>query len=382
MDGEGGRADLVLEDVTKSFGEVRAVDGVSFQVEPGQFFSLLGPSGCGKTTTLRLIAGFEQPDSGRVLLSGMDMTRLPPNRRRVNTVFQHYALFPHLTVEDNVGFGLKQAKVPKSELTRRLDETLKRVRLEELRTRRPRELSGGQQQRVALARALINEPTVLLLDEPLAALDLKLRKAMQQELKRLQERVGITFIYVTHDQEEALTLSDRIAVMNDGLILQEGSPNEIYERPRTRFVADFVGQTNFFEGIVEEDGDRVVVRDESGLTITCSPVDFARRGSTVAIAVRPEKIIPVNGAAPAVNLVEGTLTRRTYLGDLLQLHLLLQGGRELTLQRQNEPDDPSSAWRVGDRVQVTWDPRSSLVLEIDQAFMDEEDIRLMADSQG
>ncbi|MFN2525657.1 MAG: ABC transporter ATP-binding protein [Actinomycetota bacterium] len=381
MEPKGAGADLVLEGVSKSFGHVRAVDQVSFQVEGGRFFTLLGPSGCGKTTTLRLIAGFEQPDEGRLLLSGEDMTRIPPHRRRVNTVFQHYALFPHLTVEDNVAFGLKQAKIPKVELARRLDESLKRVRLQELRKRRPRELSGGQQQRVALARALINEPRVLLLDEPLAALDLKLRKAMQQELKRLQERVGITFIYVTHDQEEALTLSDRIAVMHEGRILQEGSPNEIYERPRTRFVADFVGQTNLFEGVVEQDGEEVLVRDGSGLMITCMPVDFARRGATVAVAVRPEKIVPVNGARPTANLVEGTVTRRTYLGDLLHLHLLLPGGRELTVQRQNEPDDPASRWAIGDRVQVAWDPRSSLVLEMDQTFVDEEDMRLMADSQ-
>ena len=206
--------------MSKGFGDVRAVDEVSFQLAQGEFYSLLGPSGCGKTTTLRLIAGFERPDSGRILLRGDDITSLSPNKRNVNTVFQQYALFPHLTVADNVAYGLKQRRMPKDEAARRLDEVLATVRLKELRDRHPRQLSGGQQQRVALARALINEPAVLLLDEPLAALDLKLRKAMQGELKKLQERVGVTFLYVTHDQEEALTLSDRIAVMNHGRILQ------------------------------------------------------------------------------------------------------------------------------------------------------------------
>ena len=371
--------DLSFQEVSKSFGDVRAVDGVSFQVERGEFYSLLGPSGCGKTTTLRLIAGFEVPDAGTILLQGSDVTTVPPNKRRVNTVFQQYALFPHLTVEDNVAYGLKQAKASKADLSTRLDEALRRVRLEELRKRRPRELSGGQQQRVALARALINEPTVLLLDEPLAALDLKLRKAMQQELKKLQERVGIAFVYVTHDQEEALTLSDRIAVMNDGHILQEGTPHEIYERPRTRFVADFIGQTNFFEGSVEEDGAVVVVRDKTGLEIRCAPVDFARRGGTVAVSVRPEKIAPLNGSTPPANVFEGTFTRRTYLGDLVQYHVLLPGGRELTVQRQNERDDLASQWNVGERVEIAWDEASALVLEMDDTFVDEEDARLLSE---
>lgn len=374
------KPDLVLQDVHKSFEGVRAVDGVSFQVGQGEFYSLLGPSGCGKTTTLRLIAGFEQPDSGDILLTGEPITQTPPNRRRVNTVFQHYALFPHLTVEDNVAYGLKQAKTPPDELGRRLDEALRTVRLEDLRARRPRELSGGQQQRVALARALINEPTVLLLDEPLAALDLKLRKAMQQELKKLQERVGITFVYVTHDQEEALTLSDRIAVMNDGKILQEGPPSEIYERPRTRFVADFIGQTNFFQGTVEDDGDPIVVRETSGLTLRCAPVNFVSNGAQVAVSVRPEKITPANGSKTPANSAEGTLVRRTYLGDLVHYHVLLQRGRELTVQRQNERDDLAAAWNVGDHVAVAWDADSALVLEMDDTYVQEEDLRLLADT--
>ena len=329
---------------------------------------------------MRLIAGFEYPDAGTILLSGTDVGGIPPNKRRVNTVFQHYALFPHLSVEDNVAYGLKQARVEKGELATRLDEALATVRLQELRTRKPRELSGGQQQRVALARALINEPTVLLLDEPLAALDLKLRKQMQVELKKLQERVGITFIYVTHDQEEALTLSDRIAVMNEGRILQEGSAEEIYERPRTRFVADFIGQTNFFEGRVEAVGQTVAVRDEQGLLIQCAPSPIAQRDALVAVAIRPEKILPSNGSASHANEIEVTLLRRTYLGDLVHYHVLAQGGRELTMQRQNDPGDVAAAWQTGQRVTVAWDPASALLLEADRTVFDQDEMRIVSDA--
>jgi spermidine/putrescine transport system ATP-binding protein len=347
-------------------------------VQRGDFFSLLGPSGCGKTTTLRLVAGFERPDAGRILLRGRDVTRIPPSRRNVNTVFQHYALFPHLTVAENVGYGLRQQRLPRAELTSRLEGALARVRLNELASRYPRELSGGQQQRVALARALIKEPAVLLLDEPLAALDLKLRKAMQGELKRLQERVGITFLYVTHDQEEALTLSDRIAVMNDGRILQEGTPEEIYERPTTRFVADFIGQTNFFDGRVEEAGDVTVVRDGTGLVLRCASAPWARPGMEVAVAVRPENIGPVNGVVAGRNVVSGTLVRRTYLGDLVQYHVLLAGGREVMCQRQNEPGDAAGGWQVGAEVDIAWDQSSALVVR-DEAIAQEEDLRLLAE---
>jgi spermidine/putrescine transport system ATP-binding protein len=243
--------DVELQGVRKSFREVVAVDGVSLRIERGEFFSLLGPSGCGKTTTLRMIAGFEHPTEGEVLIQGRAMGETPPFARNVNTVFQHYALFPHMTVAENVGFGLKMKGRKRSEIETRMSEALELVRLSGYEQRRPRQLSGGQQQRVALARALINHPAVLLLDEPLGALDLKLRKEMQTELKRLQKSVGITFIYVTHDQEEALTMSDRIAVMNGGQVEQVGLPEEIYERPQSRFVADFIGETNFIEGLVE-----------------------------------------------------------------------------------------------------------------------------------
>jgi spermidine/putrescine transport system ATP-binding protein len=376
-----GPPDLDVEDISKNFGGVTAVDGISLTVRRGEFYSLLGPSGCGKTTTLRLIAGFELPDRGRILLAGSDITHIPPNRRRVNTVFQHYALFPHMTVEENVAYGLKFSQLSRSDIERRLQRGLETVRLESLRTRYPRELSGGQQQRVALARALVNEPQVLLLDEPLAALDLKLRKAMQQELKKLQERVGITFVYVTHDQEEALTLSDRIAVMNEGHLLQEGTPEEIYERPRTRFVADFIGQTNFFKGVVEETGAATIVREESGLMLHCAPAEFARPGMNVSVSVRPERIGPRNGTSPDINVVSGKLIRQTYLGDLVQYHISMLGSREIVVQRQNDRDDPASRWRMGEMVEVTWDQNSALVVTDDGGAIADEDARRLLASE-
>jgi spermidine/putrescine transport system ATP-binding protein len=363
--------------VTKAFGEVRAVDGVSFSVPQGEFYSLLGPSGCGKTTTLRLVAGFERPDAGQILLRGRDVAGLPPNRRNVNTVFQHYALFPHLSVADNVAYGLRQKRLGAEETRRRLDEVLATVRLTELRDRKPRELSGGQQQRAALARALVNEPAVLLLDEPLAALDLKLRKAMQGELKKLQERVGIAFLYVTHDQEEALTLSDRIAVMNHGRILQEGTAEEIYERPNSRFVADFIGQTNFFEGEVQGAGEVTVVRDRAGRILRCAPAPWVRAGMWVAVAVRPEHVVPANGAG-ASNRLSGTLARRTYLGDLVQYHVRLPDGREVVCQRQSDDAGRTSSWEVGEEVEVAWDPARARVVR-DESVAEEEDLRLMAE---
>jgi spermidine/putrescine transport system ATP-binding protein len=376
-EGVAGRPDLEVDDLAKRFGSTLAVDHVSFSLAPGEFYSLLGPSGCGKTTTLRLVAGFEQPEGGRIRIRGTDVTQRPPHHRHVNTVFQHYALFPHLSVEDNVGYGLRQQKIPGEQARQRLEDALDVVRLTELRDRYPRQLSGGQQQRVALARALVNEPAVLLLDEPLAALDLKLRKAMQVELKKLQERVDVTFLYVTHDQEEALTLSDRIAVMNGGKILQEGPPEEIYERPTSRFVADFIGQTNFFEGRVEETGAVTVVRENGGLTLRCAPAAWVTAGMQVAVSIRPEKIGPADTDGPA-NRFEGTLLRTTYLGDLVQFHVALPDGRELVCQRQNERDDPTAAWRVGDRIEVGWPEGSALVLSGD-ALASEEDLRLVSE---
>ncbi|MFP5350966.1 MAG: ABC transporter ATP-binding protein [Actinomycetota bacterium] len=366
---------LLLEGLNKSFREVRAVSDLSLQVRPGEFYSLLGPSGCGKTTTLRMIAGFEQPDAGRILLSGEDITGLPPNKRKVNTVFQHYALFPHLTVEGNVAYGLRHEPLSREARITRLEEALARVRLGELRGRYPRQLSGGQQQRVALARALIKEPTVLLLDEPLAALDLKLRKAMQQELKKLQERVGIAFVYVTHDQEEALTLSDRIAVMDRGLLLQEGAPEEIYERPNSRFVADFIGQTNFLEGVVEDAGDPVLVRETaSGALVRCARVAGVHRGMSVTVAVRPERIQAATDAS--VNVIEGRLISSTYLGGMVQ-YVVAVGSTTLLVQRPNVLDEPSRTWRVGDMVRLGFQESSSLVLVDDDRVAGEEDRALV-----
>ncbi|HEX2030800.1 MAG TPA: ABC transporter ATP-binding protein [Actinomycetota bacterium] len=369
--------DLEVDAVVKSFGAVRAVDGVSFSVPRGHFYSLLGPSGCGKTTSLRLIAGFERPDAGRIRIRDEDVTGLPPHRRNVNTVFQHYALFPHLTVAENVGYGLKQRRLARVEARRRLAEALATVRLADLADRYPRELSGGQSQRVALARALVNEPAVLLLDEPLAALDLKLRRAMQGELKRLQERLGITFLYVTHDQEEALALSDRIAVMHDGRILQEGTPQDIYERPASRFVADFIGETNFFEGEVQDAGAVTLVRDRSGLLLRCAPAPWARPGMRVAVAVRPEKIGPAS--AQAGNRLTGTVVRRAYLGDLVQHHVAVAGGRELVVQQLNE--GPASRWSEGAAVELGWDEDSALVVR-DEGVAQEEDLQLLAEDRA
>lgn len=294
-----------LRDIVKQFpdganGIFTAVDHVSLQIYDGEFFSLLGPSGCGKTTTLRMIAGLELPTSGSILIHGKEMANEPAFRRPVNTVFQRYALFPHMSVRDNVAFGLKMRKLKKQEVAARVEDVLKLVRLESMGNRRPDQLSGGQQQRVALARALVNSPEVLLLDEPLAALDLKLRQAMREELKRIQKQVGITFIFVTHDQEEALTMSDRIAVMNDGVALQVGKPYDIYEDPTSRFVADFIGETNFVNGrLVATDGDHYQVELENGAPsrVTCDVVQ-ATPGANVTIAIRPEKIFLGKGDAP------------------------------------------------------------------------------------
>ncbi len=279
-----------LSDVTKTFGEIVAVEEMSLAIQDGEFFSLLGPSGCGKTTTLRMIAGFEQPTVGQVYIKGQPMAQIPAYRRPVNTVFQNYALFPHMSVAQNVAFGLQMKKVPKTEIRQRVAEVLALVQLPDMGERKPKQLSGGQQQRVALARALVNRPSVLLLDEPLGALDLKLRKAMQLELKQIQAEVGITFIYVTHDQEEALTMSDRIAVMSDGVVQQVGQPREIYEHPGSRFVADFIGETNFVDGQVTELADVIMVSSGDVHMLGAPSKQSIEVGQGVTLAIRPEKI--------------------------------------------------------------------------------------------
>jgi len=312
-----GAIDLV--ELRKSFADVAAVDGIDVRIEGGEFFSLLGPSGCGKTTTLRLIAGFERPDSGKILLDGVDMAATPPHKRKVNTVFQSYALFPHLDVFDNVAFGLRRRHVKRNETRARVTRVLEAVRLGGLEHRRPAQLSGGQQQRVALARALVLNPSVLLLDEPLGALDAKLRKALQLELKAIQEQFGITFVYVTHDQEEALTMSDRIAVMSDGHVEQIATPAEMYEEPQTAFVADFLGVSNLMT--VTVDGDGAVQLGDFRLRAAGVPA----RGDCRAV-IRPERIRIEPYGDPGENRVPAMVERVVYLGSAQQLVLRLATG--------------------------------------------------------
>lgn len=372
--------ELVLTSVTKTFGGTKAVDDLDLEIGSGEFFSLLGPSGCGKTTTLRLVAGFERPDAGSIFVRRDEITNAPPEKRPVNTVFQHYALFPHMTVEDNVAYGLRAKKIPKEEAQQKLKRALQAVRLKGLEARRPRELSGGQQQRVALARALINEPSVLLLDEPLAALDLKLRKAMQAELKSLQERVGITFLYVTHDQEEALILSDRIAVMDQGKILQQGTPKEIYDRPTHRFVADFIGETNLLEATVVETGsdDTVVVRTDRGLTIRCSSAGGLTPGVEVSVSLRPEKIEPATLRPDAANRYQARVIRTLYQGSSVRLDLELPGGHPITMHISNRASG-IEAHKGGDVVDVAWEEGAAFALQDAHGALSDEDDRSLVE---
>jgi spermidine/putrescine transport system ATP-binding protein len=329
----GGRIELVS--LTKRFAET-AVDDIDLQIASGEFFSLLGPSGCGKTTTLRLIAGFEQPTSGQILLDGIDVSGIPPHRRNVNTVFQSYALFPFLTVFDNVAFGLRNRKLPAAELSSRVDAALALVKLEAFGKRRPGQLSGGQQQRVALARALVLQPSVLLLDEPLGALDAKLRRSLKVELKALQEEVGITFLYVTHDQEEALTMSDRLAVMRDGKIVQTGTPSAVYEGPADTYVADFLGVSNLMAvDIVERGpGSRCQARlGETVLTVEHGGQDAPDRSHAV---IRPERVKIEEFGSPGPNRVPAMVERLVYLGSSTQIFLRLAAGTDLQVVLQND----------------------------------------------
>jgi spermidine/putrescine transport system ATP-binding protein len=330
----GGEVRLV--DLVKRFADVTAVAGINLDMPEGEFFSLLGPSGCGKTTTLRLIAGFERPDEGQILLDGVDMAQTPPHKRNVNTVFQNYALFPHLTVADNVAFGLRYKDVSKADAKKRVAEALALVRLEGLERRRPSQLSGGQQQRVALARALILNPAVLLLDEPLGALDAKLRKALQLELKALQEEVGITFVYVTHDQEEALTMSDRLAVMSNGRVEQIGTPSEVYEEPGTAYVADFLGVSNLMEARVEgRDADgRAKVR-LGDFELVASKGDTDAVGD-VKIVIRPERVRLEPQGTVGENHVPGMVERVVYVGSIMQVIVHLAPGQTLQAWVQNQ----------------------------------------------
>jgi spermidine/putrescine transport system ATP-binding protein len=349
-----------LAGVTKRFGEFLAVDDLTLEIYEGEFFSLLGPSGCGKTTTLRMIAGFEEPTEGEIRVAGEPMRGVPPYRRPVNTVFQSYAIFPHLNVFDNVAFGLRRAGVKGEELRRRVTEACAMVQLEGFEKRKPNALSGGQQQRVALARALVNRPKVLLLDEPLGALDLKLRKEMQLELKSLQHEVGITFVYVTHDQEEALTMSDRIAVMNEGMVQQVADPTTLYELPRNRFVANFIGQTNVFSGTVESvEGERVTLRTRGGTRVEATLHEGieVEVGGQAQVTVRPEK---VRFGSAGDNVVSAVVRQIVYLGVSTQYIAELPDGGTLVLYQQNVHD--STVPRVGEEVSITWDAQNCLVL--------------------
>ncbi len=356
-----------VRDVVKRFGEVVAVDHVSLQIQDGEFFSMLGPSGCGKTTTLRMIAGFEQPTEGEIFIDGQPSAGISAFERNTNMVFQNYALFPHMTVAENVAFGLEMKRVPKANRERRVTEALEMVQLPGLEKRKPKQLSGGQQQRVALARALVNRPAVLLLDEPLGALDLKLRKEMQLELKALQQQVGITFIYVTHDQEEALTMSDRIAVMHDGHVLQLGSPTEIYERPNSRFVADFIGETNFIEGeVVESNNGHVVVKIMPDVTVEAL-VEAKPSSSQITVAIRPEKL-RLRHDPPKLhdNYLPGTIQEMVYIGTDTHYVISLAENLTLRVRQQNTistPDQQAYMGNRGDEVYVTWASDSVLLLE-------------------
>ena len=346
---------LELRDLCKRFGGHLAVDHLSLAIAAGEFLTVLGASGSGKTTTLRLIAGFEQPTTGAILMDGVDLAGLPPFKRPVNTVFQQYALFPHMSVAENVGYGLVMRHVPRPEIAARVAAALGMVRMKEFAERAPKTLSGGQQQRVALARALVNEPRVLLLDEPLGALDLKLRRAMQLELKQLQQQVGITFIYVTHDQEEALTMSDRIALMRDGRLEQVGSPREMYDRPRTRYVADFIGETNLIEGtVVEERAGRVSLRIADRVVRVPAydrEAEPRREGERVSLSVRPESMsLAAGSAAPTdENVLPGTVTGIVYAGSALRVHLRLADGSAIVAHQSD-----GVRFSVGDAASVRW----------------------------
>ncbi|MBX9773911.1 MAG: ABC transporter ATP-binding protein [Xanthobacteraceae bacterium] len=362
--GDPAASPLVRFDaVSKRFAGVTAVDGVSLDIYPGEFFALLGPSGCGKTTLLRTLAGFETPDSGRVLLNGEDLTRVPPHRRPVNMMFQSYALFPHLTVAGNVAFGLKQDGLPQEEIAARIAEMLALLRLEGLEARKPHQLSGGQRQRVALARALVKHPRVLLLDEPLAALDKKLRGETQFELMRLKERLGLTFVIVTHDQEEAMTVASRIGVMNHGRLVQVATPSEIYEQPNSRWVADFIGDVNLIDGRVAEKTTVVTtVATTPAGTIRAAASD-AKPGDSVAVALRPEKIRIGREVPPAsLNAVEGEVAAIGYLGDFSIYKVRLADGFVMEAAAANVARVIERPVSIGDRVWLSWATDAGVVL--------------------
>lgn len=363
-----GRADASVElrNVTKLFGAIRAVDNMSLELRPGEFFSLLGPSGCGKTTTLRMIGGFERPTAGEILLAGQDVTYLSPNRRDVNTVFQSYALFPHLTVRGNIAYGLRRKRVKAEEVDRRVNEMLALVDLEGMGSRKPSQLSGGQQQRVALARALVNHPRVLLLDEPMGALDAKLRKHMQVELKRIQKDVGLTFVYVTHDQEEALSMSDRIAVMRSGRIEGLGPPRSLYDDPTTEFVASFLGASNLLVAeVARADGRGCEIRVPGAsepVRISAARAQVRSVGSRVYVGIRPEKLLlarPEEPVDPGMNMLPVTVAVITYLGVGFQYSAVLPTGETVVVHEQDRGQRAVSA---GEHAHVAWRPEHTFVV--------------------
>ncbi|BBE35347.1 ABC transporter ATP-binding protein [Sphingosinicella microcystinivorans] len=363
---------ISIQNITKRFGAVAAVDNVSLDIMPGEFFVLLGPSGCGKTTLLRMIAGFEVPTEGRIIIDGQDMAHVPPNKRPVNMVFQSYAVFPHMTVTENVGYGLRIARVPSSEIKSRVEEALALVKLDGFGARRPDQLSGGQRQRVALARSLVMRPKVLLLDEPLSALDAKLRAAMQFELADLQEQVGITFVTVTHDQDEALSMAGRIAVINRGLVAQLATPSDLYEFPTNRFVADFIGSVNLFDGrLVVDEPDRAVVDSPEIGRIYLNHGVTGPHDANIHVALRPEKIamIPEAKGKPSApecpegdNIAHGQIRGMSYLGDITIYEVKLDSGRVIRVSRPNLSRYDQEDFTWDDKVWLSWHGSSPVVL--------------------
>lgn len=351
---------IILTNLRKQYGDFVAVENTTLNVKKGEFLTFLGSSGCGKTTTLRMIAGFEDPTEGSILIGGKHAEHLPPNKREVNTVFQNYALFPHLTIRENIAFGLKLQKVKKAEIKERVENIIKLVKLEEHADKSPDQLSGGQKQRVAIARAIVNNPKVLLLDEPLGALDLKLRKEMQLELKQLQRELEITFIYVTHDQEEALTMSDRIVVMNKGRIEQVGTAHEIYERPQTKFVAQFIGETNLFEDveILEKNGNDYVVAIGSEKVSTDSMKDF-KPGEKVHISIRPENMKLSRTPMEGRENIAVTYDSNIYVGNISKFVVFTDQGRRLTA---SEFSEDAGTFNKGDKVYINWIPERAVMI--------------------
>ncbi len=365
-------SDVRIEGVTKRFGDFVAVDDLSLEVKPGEFFSMLGPSGCGKTTTLRMIGGFEEVSAGTIYLGDVDVTGLPPFKRATNTVFQNYALFPHLSIYENIAFGLRRRKLPDAEVREKVGTMLELVELPGYEKRKPSQLSGGQQQRIALARALVNNPQVLLLDEPLGALDLKLRKQMQVELKRIQNEVGITFIFVTHDQEEAMTMSDRIAVIHRGRIEQLGTPEDLYERPATDFVARFLGVSNLLEAQVAGSDDRFTSMRLKDGTIVRAPAGMVNGATEVRVGVRPEKLRIIaledgeSGVTTDLNAIEGTVLDSSYMGVSTQYLIATPYDHRVIVYAQNlETAGASEVLSDGQRVRLTWKPQHTFVISAD-----------------